>query len=70
MRCARDSDWCDGRLCTERGIDCSRADAAQDIAEAELERLRGQTPHRHFPPGPKQLNPKPTASVPARDDPA
>ena len=25
-RCARDSDWCDGTLCRERGIDCPNAD--------------------------------------------
>jgi hypothetical protein len=22
IRCARDSDWCDGEVCRERGIDC------------------------------------------------
>lgn len=25
-RCARDSDWCDGRVCAERGIACPNAD--------------------------------------------
>lgn len=25
-RCARDSDWCDGHICRERGIDCPNAE--------------------------------------------
>lgn len=25
-RCPRESDWCDGRLCRERGINCPHAD--------------------------------------------
>lgn len=29
-RCARDSDWCDGRLCRERGIDCPNADPPEE----------------------------------------
>lgn len=26
-RCARDSDWCDGVICKDNGIDCENADA-------------------------------------------
>lgn len=26
QRCARDSDWCDGRICRELGVDCPNAD--------------------------------------------
>jgi hypothetical protein len=26
IRCARDSDWCDGEVCRERGIDCPNAE--------------------------------------------
>lgn len=29
-RCARDSDWCDGVICRERGIDCPYSDAPRE----------------------------------------
>lgn len=29
-RCPRDSDWCDGVICTERGIDCPNSDQRQE----------------------------------------
>lgn len=28
QRCARDSDWCDGTICREWGIDCPNVDPA------------------------------------------
>lgn len=30
-RCPRDSDWCDGVICTERGIDCPNSDHVQAV---------------------------------------
>lgn len=37
QRCARDSDWCDGVICRERGIDCPNAEPAQSSQRAEVE---------------------------------
>ena len=39
-RCARDSDWCDGHLCVQRGVECPRADG-ETLCE-EIARLRHQ----------------------------
>src|SRR3954469_5589558 len=30
-RCARDSDWCDGVICRQYGINCPNADPVDDV---------------------------------------
>lgn len=33
--CARDSDWCDGQICRDLGIDCPNADLSDTMAPFE-----------------------------------
>jgi hypothetical protein len=35
MACARDSDWCDGKICRERGIECPNADPPEEPVSRE-----------------------------------
>lgn len=35
-KCPRDSDWCDGRICVEHGIECPNADRSRLELEEEV----------------------------------
>lgn len=55
-RCPLDSDWCDGKLCGERGVECPNADPAAsgllEKLEAEVERIkREEARYSGFPVG-------------------
>lgn len=36
VKCPRDSDWCDGRICVERGIWCPNADGGELTLDEEV----------------------------------